>query len=124
LALDMLRRERRVLNVLVGAEGGETIEVVEVREVERMASSASSASSGERVVVASETVASPVQNYSNIVQNIFQMANGEGGGSDGSDGSDDEDGDEFREGLYLDLGEEHARLWGEVRGCLLRAVSR
>jgi hypothetical protein len=122
-----LRRERRVLNVLVGAEGGETIEVVEVREVERMASSASSASStssGGRVAVASETVASPVQNYSNIVQNIFQMANGEGGGSDGSDGSDDEDGDEFREGLYLDLGEEHARLWGEVRGCLLRAVSR
>ena len=107
-ALETLRRERRVLNVLVGAEGRETIEVIEVREVR---SAVSTAALGEQTGVSSQTVASPAQNYSDFVQNIFQMANEEEDESDESEeGGCDED-------VYLDMEEEHARLWGEVRGC-------
>jgi len=112
--LEALKRERRVLNVLVGKVVKE--EVIEV---------VGTVKKKETTTVTTMTTSSlPTtgrqEHYSDIVQNIFQMA---GEDDDDSDDSDDDEGAGL-DGTYLNPEEESERLWSEVRRYVVTSLRR
>ena len=109
--LEALKRERRVLNVLVGKVVKE--EVIPIEVVGTVKKKETTTTSG--LPIQTTTTTTRQEQYSDIVQNIFQMA--------GEDDDDDEDEDEDDsddegaglDGMYLNPEEESERLWAEVR---------
>ena len=107
--LEALKRERRVLNVLVGKVEEEVIPIEVVGTVKKKETTTTSG------LPIQTTTTTRQERYSDIVHNVFQMA--------GEDDDDDEDEDEDDsddegaglDGMYLNPEEESERLWAEVR---------
>ena len=108
--LEALKRERRVLNVLVGKVVKE--EVIPIEVVGTVKKKETTTTSGLPIQTTTTTTTRQEQ-YSDIVQNIFQMA-----GEDDDDDEDEDDSDDEGaglDGMYLNPEEESERLWAEVR---------
>ena len=135
LTMETLRRERRVLNVLVGEVSEAQVQDIHVVDVRGRGTSGGGTSgggtSGGHTTTGHTTgghttsgrstnhreekrdAESPAPQYSNIVQNIFQMTE--------DDESDEESDGESDDGAYVDPAVDCVRLWGEVRfelGCI------
>ena len=125
--METLRRERRVLNVLVGEVSEaqvQDIHVVDVRGGGTSGGTSGGHTTGGRTTGGTSGrstnhqeekrgAESPAPQYSNIVQNIFQMTE--------DDESDEESDGESDDGAYVDPAVDCVRLWGEVRfelGCI------
>lgn len=107
--LEELRRERRVLNVLVGKAVASEEVLVEELCVESTSVSTTGIATGTATVTTATTATTTntSQNYSNIVQNIFQMT------------EEEEESDEDDEGgLYARV--EERQLWDVVRSWMHR----
>ena len=108
--LEALKRERRVLDVLVGKVVKE--EVIPIEVVGTVKKKETTTTSGLPIQTTTTTTTRQEQ-YSDIVQNIFQMA-----GEDDDDDEDEDDSDDEGaglDGMYLNPEEESERLWAEVR---------
>ena len=111
--LEALKRERRVLNVLVGKVVKEEVIPIEVVGTVKKKETTTTSGLPIQTTTTTTTTTTTRQEYSDIVHNIFQMA-----GEDDDDDEDEDDSDDEGaglDGMYLNPEEESERLWAEVR---------